>query len=68
MICLGIESTAHTFGIGIVDDKGNILANIKNMYIPPTGWGIEPAKAKEHQDEHTFLEHDQIPPLILKVL
>jgi len=48
MICLGIESTAHTFGVGIVDDTGKILANVKKMYIPPTGWGIEPAKAKEH--------------------
>ena len=48
MICLGIESTAHTFGIGIVDEKGNILANVKDTYIPPKGWGIDPSKAKEH--------------------
>lgn len=48
MICLGIESTAHTFGIGIVDDKGNVLANVKDMYIPQEGWGIDPTKAKEH--------------------
>ncbi len=25
MKCLGIESTAHTFSVGIIDDKGNIL-------------------------------------------
>ena len=24
MICLGIESTAHTFGVGIIDDEGKI--------------------------------------------
>ena len=48
MICLGIESTAHTFGIGIVDDKGNILANIKDTYKPELGSGIVPQEAKEH--------------------
>jgi N6-L-threonylcarbamoyladenine synthase len=48
MICLGIESTAHTFGIGIVGDWGEILANVKSTYIPPAGWGIDPSKAKEH--------------------
>ena len=48
MICLGIESTAHTFGVGIVNSKGEILANIKDMYLPPKGWGIDPTKAKEH--------------------
>lgn len=33
MICLGIESSAHTFGIGIVRDK-EILSNEKTVYIP----------------------------------
>jgi len=28
---LGIESTAHTFGIGVVKD-GKILSNIKKTY------------------------------------
>jgi universal protein Kae1 len=48
MICLGIESTAHTFSCGIVDSKGNILSNVKDMYRPPSGWGIDPSKAKQH--------------------
>ena len=47
MICLGIESTAHTFGIGIVDDKGKVLANAKDVFTTKTG-GIVPAKAAEH--------------------
>ncbi len=49
MICLGIESTAHTFGVGIVKDK-KILANIKDSYITEEG-GIIPAKAAEHHVE-----------------
>src|SRR3989344_5813782 len=32
MNILGIESTAHTFGIGIVTDKGKVLANVKDSY------------------------------------
>ncbi len=47
MICLGIESTAHTFGIGIVTDKGNVLANEKDTYTTEEG-GIVPVKAVEH--------------------
>ena len=47
MICLGIESTAHTLGIGIMDDKGNVLANEKSSYTTDEG-GIHPRKAVEH--------------------
>lgn len=32
MNILGIESTAHTFGVGIVTDKGKILADVKDSY------------------------------------
>jgi len=46
MIVLGIESTAHTFGIGIVKD-GKILSNVKKMYITETG-GIIPLEAAKH--------------------
>ncbi len=48
LICLGIESTAHTFGIGIVDSSGKILANIKDIYKPKEGYGIIPMEAAEH--------------------
>lgn len=47
MICLGIESTAHTFGIGIIDDKSNVLANCKSMYTTEKG-GMIPSKSAEH--------------------
>jgi N6-L-threonylcarbamoyladenine synthase len=47
MICLGIESTAHTLGIGIVDDKFNVLANEKETFTTNEG-GIRPIKAAEH--------------------
>ncbi len=47
MICLGIESTAHTFGIGIVDGKGKILANVIKAFTTEKG-GIIPTEAADH--------------------
>ncbi|MCX6750771.1 MAG: bifunctional N(6)-L-threonylcarbamoyladenine synthase/serine/threonine protein kinase [Candidatus Pacearchaeota archaeon] len=45
-LVLGIESTAHTFGIGIVkDDK--IIANVRDMYTTEKG-GIIPSEAAKH--------------------
>ncbi|MFH1181746.1 MAG: bifunctional N(6)-L-threonylcarbamoyladenine synthase/serine/threonine protein kinase [Candidatus Woesearchaeota archaeon] len=49
MICLGIESTAHTFGCGIVDGK-KVLANLISAYTTPKG-GILPAAAADHHVE-----------------
>ena len=43
---IGIESTAHTFGIGIVD-KGRILANVKDSYTTEKG-GIIPIESAKH--------------------
>mgnify|MGYP001617934667 FL=1 len=49
MISLGIESTAHTFGCGIIDDKGRIYANITDAYKTEKG-GIHPSEAKLHHE------------------
>jgi len=45
--CLGIESTADDFGVGISTFNGKILANIISAYIPPEG-GIHPREAARH--------------------
>ncbi len=45
---LGIESTAHTFGVGIIDERLNIMSDIRYQYKPPEGMGIEPFMAAEH--------------------
>ncbi len=37
--------------MGIVDDKGKILANERDIYRPPLGWGIHPAEAAKHHEE-----------------
>ena len=47
MLTLGIEGTAHTLGIGVVDDTGRILSNELDMYRPPAG-GLHPREAANH--------------------
>ena len=49
MICLGVESTAHTFGIGVVKDR-KVLANSRDSYKSQAG-GIIPIDAAKHHHE-----------------
>jgi len=48
--CLGIESTADDFSVGIVTLDGEILANEMDIYIPEKG-GIHPREAARHHTE-----------------
>ena len=43
---VGIECTAHTFGVGVVN-KGKILSNVRDMYKPDRG-GIVPLESAYH--------------------
>jgi N6-L-threonylcarbamoyladenine synthase len=45
-IIVGIECTAHTFGVGIVSG-GKILSNVRDMYVPEKG-GIIPMEGAKH--------------------
>jgi len=51
LICLGIESTAHTIGVGICKAH-KVLSNEKLVYKPPKGEGIMPRKAADHHAKH----------------
>jgi N6-L-threonylcarbamoyladenine synthase len=46
LCCLGIESTAHTFGASVIREK-KILSNVKDAYSTESG-GIIPAQLSEH--------------------
>ena len=48
--CLGIESSADDFGVGIATFSGEILANKSDSYIPTEG-GIHPREAARHHAE-----------------
>ena len=59
MICLGIECTAHTASLAIVDDEGKIIFETRDMYTREDG-GIIPSDAALH--------HKKIFPLLLEKL
>ncbi|MGE0242488.1 MAG: KEOPS complex N(6)-L-threonylcarbamoyladenine synthase Kae1 [Nitrososphaeraceae archaeon] len=51
--CLGIESTAHTFGCSVIQfdhnkKVGEILSEIRSSYKAPIGSGIHPREASRH--------------------
>ncbi len=48
--CLGVESTADDFSVGIATFSGEILANVIDAYVPPEG-GIHPREAAQHHAE-----------------
>lgn len=61
MLCLGIESTAHTFSCSIIDNLENksnysnekspdgiILSEVRSIYKAPLGSGIHPRDASKH--------------------
>ena len=49
MICLGIESTAHTFGAAVLNDK-KVLSNVYDTYKTEKG-GIIPTEAAKHHEK-----------------
>ncbi|MBS3107430.1 tRNA (adenosine(37)-N6)-threonylcarbamoyltransferase complex transferase subunit TsaD [Candidatus Woesearchaeota archaeon] len=47
MLCLGIETTAHTFGASVVTGEGKILSEVRDMYTTTEG-GMIPNEVKKH--------------------
>jgi universal protein Kae1 len=50
VIVLGVESTAHTASVGVVDEQTKVLGVASTMYRPPSG-GIHPREAANHHVE-----------------
>ena len=50
MNILGIEATAHTFGVGIVTDQGKVLANEKDTFTTKEG-GMVPVDVAKHHEQ-----------------
>jgi glycoprotease/Kae1 family metallohydrolase len=50
MVVLGIESTAHTASVGLVNERAEVLGLASDMYRPPKG-GIHPREAANHHVE-----------------
>jgi glycoprotease/Kae1 family metallohydrolase len=47
---LGVESTAHTFGVAVVSMEGEILSNVKDSYTTEEG-GMIPIEVRAHHAE-----------------
>jgi N6-L-threonylcarbamoyladenine synthase len=60
MVVLGIESTAHTASVGIIDDRAHVLALASDMHRPTAG-GIHPREAANHHVE-------RLPDLVAQAL
>lgn len=45
--CLGIESTAHTFGASVVSFDGVVLSNVRRLFTTEEG-GLIPVKVADH--------------------
>ena len=53
MLCLGIESTAHTFACSVIEQSGskfypNVLSDVRDIFKAPEGSGIHPREAARH--------------------
>lgn len=56
MLCLGIESTAHTFSCAVAelkDGKGKIRSDIRSLYRPTEGSGIHPREASRYHADNS---------------
>ncbi|OIO27433.1 UGMP family protein [Candidatus Micrarchaeota archaeon CG_4_10_14_0_2_um_filter_60_11] len=51
MFCLGIESTAHTFGASLVDGNGSVLSDVRKSY-KSAGKGIVPREVAAWHSEN----------------
>ncbi|MBD3262319.1 MAG: bifunctional N(6)-L-threonylcarbamoyladenine synthase/serine/threonine protein kinase [Candidatus Altiarchaeales archaeon] len=51
MYVLGLEGTAHTLGVGIIDGGFNCLSDVKKTYQPRQG-GINPRDASQYMAEN----------------
>jgi N6-L-threonylcarbamoyladenine synthase len=47
---LGIESTAHTFGVAVLNFDGEILSNVKDSYTTEEG-GMIPLEVRKHHEK-----------------
>lgn len=48
---IGIESTAHTFGVAVLDENGKVLSNVKDSFTTADGeGGMIPIEVRKHHE------------------
>lgn len=74
MYVLGIEGSANKVGIGIVNQKGEFLANTRHTYITPPGSGFLPRQTAQHHQQwvlslvHAALDEAKLKPRQLNAI
>lgn len=54
-LALGIEGSANKIAVGVVDEEGTVLSNVRETYITPPGTGFLPRETASHHTEHILL-------------
>jgi len=50
MIVLGLEGTAHTLGVGVIESADRVLSDVRRTYVPKEG--IHPREAAQYMGEN----------------
>ncbi|PXF46725.1 putative tRNA N6-adenosine threonylcarbamoyltransferase [Gracilariopsis chorda] len=58
---LGLEGSANKIGVAVVSTQGQILSNVRETFVPPTGHGFLPRETAQHHRQHVV-------PLIARAL
>lgn len=58
---LGLEGSANKIGVAVVTSEGDILSNVRETFVPPTGHGFLPRETATHHQK-------QVVPLIVRAL
>lgn len=53
-LSLGIEGSANKIGVGVVDQSGTVLSNVRETYITPPGSGFLPRETAIHHSQHVL--------------
>ena len=53
-LSLGIEGSANKIGVGVVDQNGAVLSNIRETYITPPGTGFLPRETAIHHSQYVL--------------
>lgn len=51
---LGLEGSANKIGAAVVTTEGEILSNVRETYVPPTGHGFLPRETAIHHQKHVI--------------
>lgn len=52
---LGLEGSANKVGVSVVTTDGDILSNVRETFVPPTGHGFLPRETATHHQKHVSL-------------